>query len=395
MTLEIRSLPAHDVEAAWHVVARAFGTVPHPADTEVELGVVDPARFYGTYDGEQLVGTGGSYDFSMTVPGAAAPVAGVTWVGVLPTHRRRGTLTALMDRQLRDLHEQGRAVAALWASQSAIYGRFGYGPAAWDLAVTVPCGAPFRAAVAPGGVRFVEPTASVLRPLYDAVQARTPGCPARDDAWWAFRLHDPEHRRSGSGPLQCALTDGGYALYSTTPAWELQQPIGAVRVKEVVATTAEARARLWRFLLDLDLMRDVSYLRLPVDDPLMLDLLAEPGSARAVLRNSLHVRLVDVPTALANRRYACEVDVVLEVKDAPCPWNTGTWHLSGDRSGATCLPTSSAADLVVTPSDLGAAYLGGTPLRSRAVQERRPGALALTTTAFGPLDGAPWCPIVF
>lgn len=191
------------------------------------------------------------------------------------------------------------------------------------------------------------------------------------------------------------VTDGGYALYATAPAWDMSQPAGVVRVKEVVAATAGARARLWRFLLDLDLMREVTCTRLAVDDPLLLDLLVEPGTARAVLRNTLHVRLVDVPAALASRRYACPVDVVLAVEDGQCPWNTGTWRLSGDRSGATCEPTGSAPDLAVSAADLGAAHLGGTPLRSQGVEERSPGALALTSTAFGPLNGAPWRPIVF
>jgi predicted acetyltransferase len=168
-----------------------------------------------------------------------------------------------------------------------------------------------------------------------------------------------------------------------------------VRVREIVAATADAGARLWRHLLDLDLMREVQVFATAPDEPLLHDLLAEPRTARAAVRDCLHVRLIEVPTALAARRYAADVDVVLDLEDGRCPWNTGRWRLTGGRDGAACVAVQDAPDLVVTAADLGAAYLGGTPLRSRAVVEQTPGALARTSTAFGPLDAAPWCPQVF
>ena len=392
---ELRTLTPPEVPVAWAALEQAFGTVAHPADHDVEMAVVDAARFYGAFAGEQVLATAGSFAFDMTVPGARAPVAGVTWVGVASTARRQGLLTRLMDRQLHDLHADGTAVAALWASEGAIYGRFGYGPAAWVQSVTLPRGAALRVPVEPGGVALVEPSAEALRATYDAVAAVTPGWPQRDDAWWDLRLHDPEHGRGGAGPLLCAVTDGGYALHSLEMTWADALPTGVVRVRELVATDDAARARLWRHLLDLDLTAQVEARTLAVDDPLVLSLLADPRRARPRLRDSLWVRLLDVGAALAVRRYASDVDVVLEVDDPRCPWNTGRWRLTGGRTGATCATTSDPADLVVTPADLGAAFLGGTPLRSRGVVERTPGALAVTSTAFGPVDVAPWCPQVF
>ena len=395
MTLDVRTLQPEHAERAFTMLERTFGSAPHPDDVPVEMALVQPARFYAGWDDDELVATAGSFDFRMAVPGAQVPVAGVTWVGVLPTHRRRGLLGTLMRRQLDDLHEAGAAVAALWASEAAIYGRYGYGPAAWLLGMTIPRGAAFRAPVERGHVRLVEPSADALRATYEQVAAVTPGFPDRDDAWWAFRLHDPEHGRSGAGPLQCAVTEGGYALYSTTSAWEAALPAGVVRVRELVAADRDAHARLWRHVLDLDLMREVSVFAAPTDDPLLLDLLAEPRAARAAVRDCLHVRLVDLPAALAARRYAADVDVAVAVEDEHCPWNSGTWRLVGGRDGATCSRTDDEPDLVAAASDLGAAFLGGTPLRSRGVLERTPGALSRATTAFGPLDGAPWCPQVF
>ena len=396
MTVTVRTLEPAEVAPAHHMLEQAFGGAAHPDDSEIEHSVVDPTRFYGAFDGEEIVGTAGSFDFSMTVPGGQLPVAGVTWVGVQATHRRRGVLHAMMSRQLGDLHESGTAVAALWASEAGIYGRYGYGTASWLLRLSLPSGAALRTAVAPGGLRLVEPDAPEVRATYDAVAARTPGFPARGEQWWRFRVHDPEHRRDGAGPLQCVATDGGYALYSTVSRWsEAGLPVGVVKVREVLATSAAAAARLWRYLLDLDLMHRVDVYATGPDDPLVLSLLAEPRRARAGLRDNLHVRLIDVAAALSGRRYATDVDVVLQVEDERCPWNTGRWRLSGGREGASCERAVDEPDLVLTPADLGAAYLGGTPLRSRAVEERTPGALSRATTAFGPLDAAPWCPQVF
>lgn len=201
-------------------------------------------------------------------------------------------------------------------------------------------------------------TLRLLAPVYDVVAARQPGFPARDDAWWEYRLHDPEHRRHGSSALQCVVTDGGYALYAVAPAWSDGRPAGAVEVRELVAADEGARTRLWRYLLDLDLSTEVRARSLAPDDPLLLTHLADPRAARSLLRDGLWVRLLDVPTALAARCYACDIDVVPEVEDRRCPWNTGRRRLSGGRDDAACEPTSAPADLLAVPEDLGAAYFG-------------------------------------
>ena len=395
MTATVRTLQSSELPGALAVLERAFGGAPHPEDVAIELSTVDPDRTYGAFSGDELVGTAGSFDFRMAVPGAVLPVAGVTWVGVLPTHRRQGVLNALMHRQLSDLHDEGKAVAALWATEAGIYGRYGYGTAAWKLGLSVTRGAAFRSPVPPGGLRLVDPADPAPRAVYAEVAARTPGWPERDDAWWAYRLQDPEHRRNGASPLQCVLTDGGYALYATAMSWRDGLPDGAVRVRELVAVTPAAAARLWRYLLDLDLVKTAEVWAAAPDDVLLHGLLAEPRAARATWSDCLHVRVVDVPAALSLRRYAAGVDVVLQVVDERCPWNTGRWRLAGGRDGASCSPTSDAPDLVVAPADLGAAYLGGTPLRSRGVTELTAGTLSHASTAFGPIDAAPWCPQVF
>ena len=396
MSHVIRVLEPVELEAAFRLLLNVFGQPAHDEDVPVELATADPARFYGSFDDGALIAAAGSFDLRLTIPGAVVPAAGVTWVGVLPTHRRQGLLTSLMTRQLSDLRRAGTAVSALWASEGAIYQRFGYGPASWHLSVAVPSGAAFRRPVAAGGLRLVTPDAAALAPVYDAVAARTPGWFARDAAWWAYRLHDPEHSRDGATPLRCVVTEGGYALYAQTSRWTESRPGGVVTVRELVAADEGARERLWRYLLDLDLMTEVTCRLIATDDPL-LHLLAEPRAAKAKVSEDLWVRLVDVGAALAGRAYACDVDVVLEVVDELCPWNTGRWRLTGGPDGATCRQSDDPADLVVGIADLGAAYLGGTALTARRawLAERTAGALQRASTAFGPVGGAPWCPMVF
>lgn len=396
---DLRPLNPAELPAAFDAIELAFGGDPHPEDCAIEISVMDASRTLAAFDGTTPIATAGWFDLTMTLPGTRAPVAGVTWVSVSPVHRRRGLLRAMMRRQLDEFRADSRPIAALWASEAAIYQRYGYGPATWRYATEVRRGAAFTRQVDAAGLQLEEPSPALLAPAYDAVEATVPGFFTRDDRWWSFRLHDPAHRRGGASPLRCVV-DGaeGYALYATKNDWGPAGSAGTVRVQEVVGRTPEAEARLWRYLLDLDLMATVSAQGISVDSPL-LSLLAEPRAATARLGDALWVRLVSVPEALQSRCYATEVDVVLEVGDGFCPWNAGRWRLSGGPTGAVCASTTDPADLVVDVRDLGAAFLGGTSLITRAragwVTEARPGALAAASLAFGWPGPAPHCPMIF
>lgn len=395
----IRPFQADELVAAHAALELAFGSDPNAADRDMDLTLLRPEATLGAWDGETVIATAGYYDLPLTVPGGVVEAAGVTWVSVAPTHRRQGIVTQLMQRQLADLHDAGRPVAALWASEGSIYQRFGYGPGSWQLNVEVPAGAAFTRPVDVRGLRVVPPSEQALRPVLDREVGGRPGWWARSSKWWAYRLFDPEHRRGGATTLRAVIDgDRGYALYRTKNEWGGAGPNGHVTVAEVLASDPESEARLWRFLLDQDLMRHVRGWGQPVDSPL-LQLLAEPRSAQARLSDALWVRLVDVPGALVRRSYPSEVDVVLEVTDRHCPWNAGRWRLSTGAAGATCVATTDPADLALDVRDLGAAYLGGTTLAARAaagwVVEHTPGALPATSVAFGWPGRAPHSPMVF
>src|SRR5581483_4836666 len=199
------------------------------------------------FDGGAIVGGAGAFSFRMTVPGGTAlSTAGVTVVGVLPTHRRRGILRSMMRAQLDEVHERGEPLAALWASEETIYGRYGYGLASLVLQFEIQrvYGA-FRAGTERvGSVRFVDAdeAATLLPPVYDAVQRVTPGMYERPASWWEHRLLvDPPAFRFGGSPKHIAVleVDGeaqAYAIYRLHVAFGTLGPETKLKTIEVVGS---------------------------------------------------------------------------------------------------------------------------------------------------------------
>ena len=406
----LRALSDGDWDEVAALDSHAFGHTPSAAGLEVDRSLIELERSIGAYDGDVLVGVAAAYSLRMTVPGGERPAAGVTWVGVLPSHRRRGLLTALMRRQVDDIRDAGReSFAALWASEAGIYGRFGYGSAASAFGFTIPRNAralgeePSDPSLRP---RLADPTESVatLESAVREVDRRTrPGMFVRDERWQRAAVFDDPGERSGKSPLRCVVLEDAaarpraYARYATDPRWNGHDADGRVHVREVHATDPAAYAAVWRYLLDIDLTTEVVVLHRALDDPL-LHLARDRRRLGARMYDSVYVRLVDVGRALAERTYAHDVDVVLDVRDDFCPWNAGVWRLRSSGGDVTCERSSGDADLVLTSRELGAAYLGGTTLHSLAaagaVEERRPGALATASSAFRH-EPLPWCPQIF
>src|SRR5438132_1920462 len=185
-------------------VEAAFGEEQKEEDLDRHQKAMPRDRFLVAYDGEVPVGTTASLPFDLTVPGGELAAGGVTWVGVLPSHRRRGILTQMMKRQLEELHERGEPLAILWASEAAIYGRFGYGISVPMLQLDADRSRfSLRDDPGPkGAVRLIdrEEAARLLPPIYDTVRDRVPGFTSRSEKLWdLYRLADPEHWRRGAG----------------------------------------------------------------------------------------------------------------------------------------------------------------------------------------------------
>ena len=431
----IRPVTASELPAFAEVGHDAFNS-GWPPDGLLALDrlVFEPERSLAAFDGDQVIGTAIAYSFGLTVPGGKLPAAGVSSVAVRPSYRRRGILTSLMARQLTDVIARGEPVAILFASDAAIYRRFGYGQATASLSFQVsgrearlspeaaghgsladPPGTAVPAMAGPAGpagtapvtLRSAEPAkaAADMARVYDAIAAVRPGMITRTRSWWDLTISDPDFMRDGMTPLRCVVADGadgplGYALYAVKGGWDSDGvPSGALTVHELFAADAAAYAALWADLLSRDLVAKVSARRRPADDPLP-QLLTDPRQVRARISDGLWVRLADVPDALTRRRYACAVDLVIEVTDRLVPANSGRWRLRAAGAGkpATCEPATAPADVRLDVSVLGAAYLGESRLSGPAAAglaaETRPGALAALSAAMW-WEPAPWSPIMF
>lgn len=389
------------------VVDLAFGSSYDPA----EMAAVEPffATFdvIGAYDGDRMVGGGAVWHTMLTVPGGEVAASAVTAVGVLPTHRRRGALTAMMRRQLADIHQHGDPVAVLWASEGAIYGRFGYGMATVNALIEAERSRiVFRDDAPPtGSVRFVEEQEArdLLPALFDSVRRTRAGYFARPAEYWNAEIfHDPPQHRRGGGPLLYVVhdtdtTDDGFAIYRISQEWDARGPKSTLQVYEVEGTSPAATGELWRYLFGVDLIGTVRARPQPVDSPLLW-MVSEPRRLGMSLGDGMWLRIVDVGPALERRGYAAADELVLELRDEVCDWNAGRWSLEASREGARVSPTDREADVAMDVADLAALYLGGSSfaglLAAGRGEERTAGAAARLDAVFR-TDLAPYCPLIF
>jgi predicted acetyltransferase len=314
----------------------------------------------------------------------------------------------MMRHQLDDIHARGEPLAILWASEGAIYQRFGYGLATLNGTFEIErAGAVFaRPASAEGTVRLVdiETAMGILPALYDRVRVETPGMVGRSETWWRWiTLRDTDQMRSANGMKFLAVyeADGqveGTAVYRVKPDWDDRGPNGRLVAQEVLATTPRATRDLWAWLFDVDLVRLVRAVRGPVPHPLQL-LLAEPRRLGFTIGDAIWLRVVDVPAALAARTYGRPGTLVLEVRDGFCPWNAGRWRLDAAEDGrGTVERTTAVPDLTLDATDLGATYLGTFRFSELArvgrVVENTAGALLRADALFASAR-APWCSTMF
>jgi predicted acetyltransferase len=410
--VDLRSIddPSGDeLEAYYRVDDAAFGQPHDPAHVAAKRPLVTPGRFLvASVDGVD-VGAAGSFPFDLTLPGGATvPVAGVSDVGVSPTHRRRGVLRALLHRVLDDATDRGEPAAVLNASEAVIYGRFGFGVATRWRRVQVDVR---RVRWLPhledpvGGARMVprEHAAAVLTDVHDRAGAGRPGWLSRSPAWWGAVLGDVGMYLGGGPSMVVVHHDDrgradGYAIYRVTPDWSSGSARSRLEVSELVAVDVPARLALWQHVLHHDLVAEVTAWVAP-DDPL-LDALADPRAVRTTYEgDQCWLRPLDVPRLLEGRTYQGTGTVVLDVRDGLRPHGSGRYVLDVGADGATCGRDAAAtADLTLEVAELGALVLGGGSARRAArvgrVHELRAGAAAAVDALFA-LDPLPWCPTRF
>lgn len=406
MEYPIRPITPDEIEPFFKANAAGFGRDYNPERLTTNRAIGEFGRTTSVWDGDQVVGTAGIWSFETTVPGGVLPAAGVTWVTVRPTHRRKGILTAMMRAQLDAVHERGEPLATLWASEAVIYGRFGYGCGAEgaELRIDPRRAALTRPGAAPGRCRFVE-REDALRAwpaVYDRARLAQPGMHSRHAGWWQHRLFNPvEWPMEGFGGsffVQYAEAGEvlGYVRYRIRLGDTDGLPDGKLRVLELMALTDAAYSALWEYVLGVDLIGEVTAPVRKVDEPLAW-MLTDPRQLHRSVQDTLWVRLVDVPAALAGRRYLADGQLVVEVVDDFCPWNTGRYVLEGGPGGATCLPTIREPRVTLKADALGAVFLGGVRFQTLARAGRVQGteeAIRLADRMFQ-WDSAPWDSEIF
>ena len=378
--IEIRTFDDTDDDAIaefGRVINGVFGGQPAIFGRRAKEAVRAPGRRLVAYAGDDLVGTAGAFTMGLTVPGGrTVPVAGVSAVSVQATHRRRGILRKVMARQLDYIVAAGEAIAVLNASEAAIYRRFGYGVASWHQGLELDTRrALFRERAGDDlDLRLFTPgTATDAHALVAAIYERwrpmRPGTLVWNDAWFDGLL-GAERTWLGGGPLSVVVCEpgdghgGGYALYTIDRGSPGEWTLDA---RHVVADDPVVEARLWRYLLEVDLIGTVRVEMAPLDTPLRW-LITDPRQVRVTEhRDWLHVRVLDVVAALTARTYARADDLVIDVVDAfrDTEATNGRFRLSSSAAGeAACerLGGGGAGGQAALPLDiaaLGSLFLGG------------------------------------
>ncbi len=352
-------------------------------------------RTIGAFDGDDVVAGSRNYTLELTLPGGGVvPAAGVSWISVLPTHRRRGLLRWMMSLLLDDAGDRGEPIALLTASEGGIYRRFGFG-----IATRVICVDLDRRRVrfvddeAYGSFRLVDPVKAVpsAAEVFEVVRRSRPGAVSRPGAWWDgewFEPWDKERNRFAVMHEHGGRSDG-FALYALEHDPSSLDGEYRLHVHETVAADPAADAALWRYLCGVDL---VSTVRAPAVEPdTALPWLLEDQRACRVTgwRDFVWARPLDTAALLSARRYGAGGRLVIEVVDAFRPDGpaAGRFALEGDRDGAECRATSATPDLVLDVADLGAVLLGGVEpgvlVRAGRIGERTAGAAAAADAMFG------------
>jgi predicted acetyltransferase len=411
MMLTVRGIEAGETEAFLRAMSTPFAfDVDDDAEERSQqlerfAQLFEPERARCAFDDDTMVGTLGAFSLDMTVPGGRVACAGTTMVTVLPTHRRRGALRAMITAHLEEARLRGDPIAALWASDSGIYHRFGYGMASVYSEATIHRSHVdlHRLAPSPLPVRLIgaDAAAEAIRPVYDRVTARRPGMYARDDRWWVRRLRDPADDRDGATAFRYAVVDGpdgveGYVQYRLKPGdWSEHHGNGQIKVREIITETPRAAVALWSFIMGHDLVSTIETGYLPEDDPLY-SILDGWRRAMPTISDQLWVRILDLPTALEARRYSANGQLTVAVTD-PMDGSVTKVRLTVEDGIGTVTHHTGDAEMALDLEDLSAAYLGRPRFRQLARAGRltgTPETLALADAMFG-WDPAPWCQEVF
>ncbi len=321
------------------------------------------------------------------------PIGAVAQVSVQATHRRKGINTRLMRKQLSDMHDWGESMAVLQASESIIYGRYGYGMGSFEYTLEIdrPHGEFTQRHSPAGRLLFIDEdeAKNIFPDVFERATLLRNGMVKRNDTWWKFRFVAP------------AMMDGD------PRAWFVKYEVDGrvdgylwftvkdeiLIVKELISATDDAYASLWQFCLDMDLVTTISAGKRAQDEALLW-MMADPRRLKQTFKDASWFRLIDIAPALSARTYSVEDQMVLKVVDPFLEWNNVNVMLNGGPDGTECHRTDKEPDLTVSAADLGAAFIGGVKFRTMShagrIEENTSGALKRVDAMFN-TDRMPWC----
>ena len=409
MTIELRPVTDNNFVEWRKAVRHGFGEQVHPDDiARLRNDRAELDRLVAAVDtgSGRIIGTGGADSYSLTVPGGATvPMAGVAYMTTSVTHRRQGAFSSMMSQIHSAARERGDIIAGLWASQSHLYSRFGYGLAinSYDWEIDPSYGAFSHSPVSDDDesdahVYFVgaDEAAAMLPGIYEQMRQQTTGAVDRSPGRWRYELFDEERVRARASSMFFAICEEageqtGYVAYRMRRVGDTD--MGTLEVSEQVSVTDTAHATMWRFLLNFDLVGKIIAVNRPADDPLWW-MLSDPRRLNRKSHDALWLRLLDIPKALEARTYNADGRLKITLVSEAQPEVTGTYVLDIDDSQASVKKTTDKPDVVVTPADLAALYMGGvTPgslVEAGRVDVVTTGSLAKLHGMFS-TDSAPWC----
>jgi predicted acetyltransferase len=403
VSVKIRSITADEVVAFRRAIRHGFHNADVIDDEQFARDMSEPVdRHYVAVDGPEFVATFGSFPTELTLPGGVTvPAGAVTQVTCRATHRRQGILSRIMERDLIGSRDRGEVADVLIAAEYPIYGRFGYGPAARGTTREVEAALARPTYAGEGTVQVID--AATFRkeapPVFERIRRSRPGMVDRGLFDWDMRSdvrRYPEGKPWHGFRLLCVDAGGtaqGFARYTVEDHWRDMRPQMTVEVVELAAATPAAEARLWAYLLSLDLVATIKAHDRPVDDTLPWLLVDGRHVRQTSCFDMLWVRPLDVGRLMTSRTYGVAGRVVMEVDD-PLGLAGGRFALDASPAGATCTTSTESAELTLPIRTLGAACLGDVRLdvlqRAGWLDEHVPGAVARASALLAG-EIAPWC----
>jgi len=405
MAIELRAVTDDEYPEYMRTLGVGFGFQPTDENIEASRPLFEAERSVGAFDAGRMVATAGVFTMELTLPGGApVPAGGVTAVTVMPSHRRQGVLRRMMASMFDDCTARSEPIAMLWASESVIYGRYGYGVGSLSAVFEVDRrhAGLTHPVTAPGRIRMIDKdgAAKVLPEVFDRARLRQAGAVSRNAGWWTTHLRDPEWDREGASAMFLLIYEApggrvdGYAAYRIRGQWtSASLPQSTAVVLEVIAVDDTAAMALWQTCLDIDLTAKTVG-SVPIDEPLRWRFADPRRFELKAVKDGLWVRLLDVPAALSRRTYPVDGRMVVEVVDTVRPEVAGRYEIDASDGRATVKRSKRKADLRLGVAELGSVFMGATTAttlrRAGRIDEATTGAAARADTLFA-CSPAPFC----